>query len=141
MFWRSVGRLILIPIAVLLAGATAFFILITLGLERLTHALGGDPMQADGMGMLVNIVVDGGFLASSLTVIPALAVLIVGEVARIRALSYYVIGGGVALAAIPLIASGTSPDMTLSSPALWQVFATAGFAGGFVYWLLAGRSA
>jgi hypothetical protein len=24
---------------------------------------------------------------------------------------------------------------------LWQVFATAGFAAGFVYWLIAGRTA
>jgi hypothetical protein len=24
---------------------------------------------------------------------------------------------------------------------VWQVLATAGFAGGFVYWLLAGRTA
>ena len=27
------------------------------------------------------------------------------------------------------------------SPVVWQVLATAGFAGGFVYWLLAGRNA
>ena len=27
------------------------------------------------------------------------------------------------------------------SPVVWQVLATAGFAGGFVYWLLAGRTA
>lgn len=31
--------------------------------------------------------------------------------------------------------------MTYSLPALWQVFATAGFAGGLIYWLLAGRNA
>lgn len=141
MFWRSVGRLFLIPIAVLIAGIVAFFILITLGLERLTHAAGGDPLQAEGFASLFGFVLDAGYLASSLTIVPALGVLIVGEVARIRTLSYYVVGGGLALAAIPLIASGTAPDLSLSSPALWQVFATAGFAAGFVYWLLAGRSA
>jgi hypothetical protein len=27
------------------------------------------------------------------------------------------------------------------SPVVWQVLATAGFAGGFVYWLVAGRNA
>jgi hypothetical protein len=29
----------------------------------------------------------------------------------------------------------------LPDPIVWQVFATAGFAGGFVYWLIAGRNA
>jgi hypothetical protein len=43
---------------------------------------------------------------------------------------------------IPLLARlGQQPDQASAATALWQVFATAGFAGGLVYWLLAGRRA
>jgi hypothetical protein len=31
--------------------------------------------------------------------------------------------------------------MSVPPAALWQVLATAGFAGGIVYWLIAGRTA
>jgi len=55
---------------------------------------------------------------------------------------YYLGGGGAALAAIPLLSHfGQSATFVLPNPAVWQVFATAGFAGGFIYWLLAGRRA
>jgi hypothetical protein len=74
--------------------------------------------------------------------LPALLLVIVGEVARIRGAMYYVIGGGVALALVPLLARLGEPSTVLGlAPAVWQVLATAGFAGGFVYWLLAGRNA
>jgi len=46
------------------------------------------------------------------------------------------------LGALPLMAMAGSLSNDLSPlGTLWQVFATAGFAGGFVYWLLAGRKA
>jgi hypothetical protein len=67
---------------------------------------------------------------------------IVGEVARIRGAMYYVIGGGVALALVPLMSRFGEPLTVLDlSSVVWQVLATAGFAGGFAYWLLAGRNA
>ena len=64
-------------------------------------------------------------------------------VARIRSLIYYVVGGGLALAAVPLLARYGQGGTAMPDPdqLVWQVFATAGFAGGFVYWLLAGRNA
>jgi hypothetical protein len=81
-------------------------------------------------------------LTSGLTVLPALLLVIVGEVARIRSALYYVIGAGVALAAMPLVLRmGQSEPAGLLSAVALQVFATAGFAGGFVYWLIAGRRA
>ena len=77
------------------------------------------------------------------TLLPALLLVIVGEVARIRSAFYYVVGGGVALAVVPLLTRIGQPDARVLelSPVVWQVLATAGFAGGFVYWLLAGRNA
>ena len=76
------------------------------------------------------------------TLVPALLLVIVGEVARIRSAVYYIVGGGVALAVVPLLTRMGQPTTVLElSPVVWQVLATAGFAGGFVYWLLAGRTA
>ena len=50
--------------------------------------------------------------------------------------------GGLALAAMPMLARMTeSGNVVIPETTVWQVFATAGFAGGFVYWLIAGRNA
>jgi hypothetical protein len=55
---------------------------------------------------------------------------------------YYVLAGGAALAVIPILAAPQSAELAevVASHAM-TVFATAGFAGGFVYWLLAGARA
>jgi hypothetical protein len=141
MVLRTLGRLIWLPIAFLLSAAVALFVLVTLGLETATHALhnldGEETMSAAFDFFWV-----GSFIASGATLLPALALVIIGEVARLRSWLYYVIGGGVALAAIPLLSRMDPGAAThLMLPALWHVFATAGFAGGLVYWLLAGRNA
>ena len=63
------------------------------------------------------------------TLLPALLLVIIGEVARIRGAFYYVIGGGAALAVVPLLTRIGHPSGILElSPAVWQVLATAGFA-------------
>jgi hypothetical protein len=140
--WRALGRLILVPVAFLAAAAIATLVAVTLGLERITHAIQGKGDGALGVEGLVDLLLEGRLLASGLTLLPALAVVIVGEVARIRSSVYYIVGGGAALAAIPLLARlGEAGGLVLPAAAVWQVLATAGFAGGFVYWLLAGRRA
>ncbi len=140
MVLRTLGRLIWIPIAFLFAAATAMFVLVTLGLETVTHAV-HNLDEADTISAAYDVIWQGTIIASGMTLIPALLVVIVGEVARIRSWLYYLVGGGIALAVIPLLARIDASTMTYSLPALWHVFATAGFAGGFVYWLLAGRNA
>jgi hypothetical protein len=80
--------------------------------------------------------------ASLYTILPALLLVIVGEAGRIRSAIYYIVGGGIALALVPLLTRMGQPATALDvSPVVWQVLATAGFAGGFIYWLLAGRTA
>lgn len=142
MVWRTIGRLILVPLAVLAAGLVAALVAITLGLERFTqavHGTGGDTLDVRA---LVDLVLEGRLLASGATLLPALAVVIIGEVARIRSSVYYIVGGGASLAAMPLIARlGEASGLVLPATTVWQVLATAGFAGGFIYWLLAGRRA
>jgi hypothetical protein len=55
---------------------------------------------------------------------------------------YYVLAGGAAMAAIPVLASPRSEQLpALPAGQYMTIFAAAGFVGGFVYWLLAGRNA
>ena len=141
MFWSTLGRMILVPLAFVIGAIAALFVLLSLGYERIVQATTGS--EVDGFEVLFDLFGHGIVLASGLTILPALALVIVGEVARIRSALYYVLGGGAALAAIPLLArfGQQASSSGGSSLAVWQVFATAGFAGGFVYWLLAGRRA
>ena len=141
MVWRAMGRLILVPLAFLFATLTAAFVLVTLGLERVTVMLHGRGAEPDSLAALIDLFAEGVLLASALTIIPALVVVLVGEIARIRSLLYYLVGGGAALLAAPLLARLGEASPGLAGTALWQVFATAGFAAGFVYWLIAGRTA
>ena len=136
----TLGRMLLVPIAFLVAAAVALFVLVTLGSERITHAVQGTedvPISAafELMGQAVA-------LTSAMTALPALALVIIGEVARIRSIIYYVVGGGLCLVAVPALADfGRDGTLAMPSATIWQVFATAGFLAGFVYWLLAGRRA
>ena len=133
------GRVILVPLGIILSFIVSFFVLITLGSERITHALQGEnevPLSA-----AFELVGQAAVLTSAMTIVPALALVIIGEVGRIRSIIYYVVGGGLALVAIPALAqAGLSSQIEMPSAAIWQVFATAGFLGGFVYWLIAGRT-
>ncbi len=134
------GRLILVPVAFLLAALVTAFVLVTLGSEKVTHAISGNedvPITAAYEFITYTVV-----LASAFTIIPALLLVVVGEVGRIRSIYYYVVGGGLAMVAVPLLAQ-VAQDTALAAPstAIWHVFATAGFLGGFTYWLIAGRTA
>ena len=139
---RALGRIILLPIAFVLAASATLFVIFSLGQERAVQAVasrGTDEIPVDAIMGVVGLALR---LASVHTLVPALLLIIVGEVARIRSFIYYVIGGGVVLAVAPLLTRLGQPATVLElSPVVWQVLATAGFAGGFVYWLLAGRNA
>ncbi len=135
---HALGRLILVPIAFVIAAVISILIVVSLGLERLTQAATVTPM----IEQLGDLLAGGALLTSGLTLIPALAVAIIGEVARIRSWLYYLAGGGLSLAVLPLMGVLERGEaVSLSNGALWQVLASAGFAGGLVYWLIAGRTA
>jgi hypothetical protein len=140
---RTVGRLlIVVPFAMLLAAIASLFVFTTLGLERVTTFLHMNPVEIENPDQVFAVMDQGLILVASVTLIPALLLVIVGEIARIRSIIYYVAGGGLALAAIPLLARyGQAGAATAPEAIVWQIFATAGFAGGFVYWLIAGRNA
>ena len=137
---RAIGRLVWVPLAFLMSAVAAMLVLVTLGHERLVHHLHGQFLDVDRLPVIVETVMEASVILTGLTLIPAVLVVIVGEIARLRSALYYVVGGGLSLAMVPLVAEAQSGRM-LTGTALWQVFATAGFVGGFVYWLLAGRRA
>lgn len=139
--WRTIARLIWVPFAFLLAAALALLVLVTLGLERLTQETAGRWQNEDAVTRFSELVSQGSLMVSGASLLPALAVIIVGEVARIRSALYYVVGGGLALVSVPLLARYGATASELPPAPVWQVMATAGFAGGFAYWLLAGRRA
>jgi hypothetical protein len=92
----------------------------------------------EGLGMIAFVFT----VAPALTLAPAVLAVVVGEVARIRSLLYYVLAGGAAAAIMPLIATRTEAAETATYNApYFSIMATAGFAAGLVYWLLAGRRA
>lgn len=83
-----------------------------------------------------------GAVAPALTAVPALAAMLLGELMRIRSGLYYTLAGGAAMAAIPLLAGPRGSEVPATpAPSYMTLFAAAGFLGGFIYWLLAGRKA
>jgi len=141
-FWRTVGRLILIPIAFALAAATAAAVVVSLGLEHVTQAMHGTTPGEETIVRTFDVMQQLAALASGLSIIPALALVVIGEVGRIRSWLFYMIGGGAALASAPLLGNLSANEaLVVPAATVWQVLATAGFAGGTIYWLVAGRNA
>jgi hypothetical protein len=139
---RALGRIILLPIAFVLAALVTLYVILSLGQEKLVQAATGRGPDDATIGAGFDLLKLAASFASVQALVPALLLVIVGEVARVRSALYYVIGGGAALAIVPLLSRLDQPMSALAlSPVVWQVLATAGFAGGFVYWLLAGRNA
>ncbi len=138
---RTLGRLLLVPLAFVVATVLAGLVLVTLGQERAMQALGGRGPDETAIDAAFDLYRLAGMLFSKTTLLPALLLVIVGEVARLRSIVYYVLGGGLALVAVPVLARLDQSGAIELPVVVAQVFATAGFAGGFVYWLLAGRRA
>ncbi|MEZ5775242.1 MAG: hypothetical protein R3D33_11220 [Hyphomicrobiaceae bacterium] len=140
----TIGRMIWVAIAFLVAAGVAAFVVVTLGAERLAEEVhrqstGGDIDLWLGYADQVMGIFD---IVTALSLVPGLVAVVVGEVARLRSLLYWTVAGGVALVAVPVIGRLASEGNAVLPPTtLLQVLATAGFAAGFVYWALAGRSA
>lgn len=138
---RALGRMIVVPLAIVMATAAALFVLVSVGQERVVTGFSGRRPNDVGLGDAFDLLKLLRGLFSLQTILPGLLLVIVGEVARIRSAMYYVLGGGAALAAVPLFVRASQGGILETSPIVWQVFATAGFTAGFVYWLVAGRNA
>jgi hypothetical protein len=139
---RAIGRIMLVPIAFVLAALITLFVIVSLGQERVVEALSAGRPEELPLGAAFDLLRLGLSLFSVYTLVPALLVVIIGEVGRLRSALYYVAAGGAALAVVPFLTRLDQPARALElAPVVWQVLATAGFAGGFVYWVIAGRNA
>ncbi len=131
--------------AFFIAALAALGVLFALGAmwvgDELRAAAPHDPALRHG-APIFGVVLFAGTVAPALNALPALLAVVAGEVLRIRSWMYYVLAGGASLAAIPILAAPEAAQLPaiLASHYL-TIFAAAGFAGGFVYWLLAGARA
>jgi hypothetical protein len=137
---RMLGRLIVVPLAFVLSGITAVLVLIGIAQEKLVTAT-RDINDEQMLGFLEPLLKLAVSMFSVQTVLLPLLIVIGGEVGRIRHMAYYVAGYGAAFALIPVMAKLGPDDGISSLTTIWPIFATAGFAGGLVYWLVAGRRA
>jgi hypothetical protein len=137
----TLGRLVMVPLAFLFAMLAASAVLLSLGLERVTVAM-TEHDGTEAIGTVFGVLKYSWVLTSGVTLLPACLMVLVGEIARIRSALFYIVGGGLSLVAIPLLARlGPSAAHNGAAVLSWQLFATAGFVGGLVYWLIAGRRA
>ena len=145
MILRTIFRMLWVVVAFCLAVAVALAVLFALGAmwtgDELRAAAPNDLLLRDG-APIFGMVLFAGTVAPALNALPALIGVVAGEVLRIRSWMYYVLAGGASLAAIPILAAPDPADLPriIASPYM-TIFAAAGFAGGFIYWLLAGARA
>jgi hypothetical protein len=143
MIVRTIFRVLWAALAFIVAASVALATLFFLGAiwagEELRTAAPDDPLlRHEGAASVFGMVLFASTVAPALTVLPAAIAAVAGEALRLRSWMYYVLAGGVALAAIPVLAP---PEPNLPTGEYMTIFAAAGFVGGFVYWLLAGRNA
>ena len=148
MIWPALRRFFAVGFGFILAVIAGVITLFFLGARWAAgEAIAFTPQDADGMSRAVNeglgVIAFFFTVAPVLTLLPALATAVVGEVARIRSLLYYLVGGGVSAALMPLIttAGAGPPEGSTYTAPYFTIMATAGFVAGFVYWLIAGRKA
>jgi hypothetical protein len=142
---RTVFRMLWVVTAFVIAACAALAVLLALGGawvgDELKAAAPHDPMLQHGAPVF-GIVLFAGTVTPALTALPGLVAVVIGEVLRLHSWIYYVLSGGAALAVVPLLAAPQGADLAaIASSHYMAIFAAAGFAGGFIYWLLAGMRA
>jgi hypothetical protein len=142
---NTVLRGVWVIVAFGLAAFAALAVLFAVGAiwvgDELRAAAPHDPMLHHGAAPIFGIVLFAGTVTPALTSLPALIAVVAGEVLRLRSWMYYVLAGGASLAAVPLLVGTRNSDLeAVAASQYMAIFLTAGFAGGFAYWLLAGRN-
>lgn len=146
MITRTILHALWAAIVFVFAVTVALGVLFMLGAawvgDELRAAAPHDPMLRHGAAPVFGMVLFVGTVTPALTVLPAALAAIIGEALRIRSWMYYVLAGGAAMAAIPILAAPQADHLpAIPAGQYMTIFAAAGFVGGFAYWLLAGRNA
>ena len=151
MITRTIFRVLWAATVFVFAFVVALGVLFLLGAlwvgDELRALAPDDPVLAGGSGWM-GAAIFAVTVVPALTIVPALVAIIIGEALHIRSWMYYVLAGGAALLAVPLLARAPGDlvvapaELIVALPAgqYMTIFAAAGFVGGFVYWLLAGRN-
>ena len=158
MIWlrRAIGVIFAMAVAI---GAGLIFLPVAAIIDPVTRAAGfalihfavwalADADIADGLygGDLVALVRFAWLAVVTVCVVPIVAVASIGEVARVRALSWYGGATGLAAASAPWLSRAAlhlprAADYNFVELRFAFVFFLAGLISGSVYWLLAGRDA
>ena len=117
------------------------FVAITLGLEKITHAMHGTEQGMETIEAYSDLALKGWDLLAGVSILPALAVVIVGEVAHIRSWLYYMIGGGLRWRLFPCWRAWAKAPPRCRRPLCGRCWRRPGLLAGLVYWLVAGRRA
>ena len=109
MITRTILHALWAAIVFVFAVTVALGVLFMLGAawvgDELRAAAPHDPMLRHGAASVFGMVLFVGTVTPALTVLPAAIAAIAGEALRIRSWMYYVLAGGAAMAAIPVLAS------------------------------------
>ncbi len=150
MIWPAIRRILAVLFAFALACLTALVVLFAIGADWAARELAAHsseiaaprapPEEAflHGVGFIAFFAT----VAPTLSLLPGLVATIVGEVAKVRSALYYILAGGLAMIVMPLAyIVQNAPANAVPSAQYLTIYATAGFAAGLVYWLIAGRNA
>ena len=136
-----IGRLVVIFVAILLACFVAGMIVATALLFPELSDVTGAPIDQGAMNILIGF---GFIFVSGFALLPALLVVALTEAFYVRSNLAYAVGGGIVglvcyLSLVPFDPS-TFHFQGIVHRHL-EIMVGAGIAGGFVYWLVAGRNA
>lgn len=152
---RWLGRLIVLPLALVIAiGASSFFLLIASVADPVMAQLTGNTLfvgfwslmdaifAVDDPTFLIEGAVKGvGKVFLTFLILPPVFVALVGEVAGLRRLAWYAGGTGVLTALVPWLLRGSARVATPAELHVGLVLALTGAVAGLFYWMVAGRSA
>jgi hypothetical protein len=137
--------LIFLPAAALIdpVTRTGSLDLIQFAAAALADAEIAGDLDGSGLAAMVNFI---WFTVMTICVLPIVAIALLGEIAKVRALAWYAGATGVAAASAPwLIRTALhlprAAEYNLAELRFALVFFFAGLVSGSVYWLLAGRDA
>ena len=101
MITRTIFRILWVVVSFLFASGIALAVLLLLGAlwvgDELRQAAPHDPMMQEG-GEVFGLVMFTAAVAPTLTVLPALVAVVIGEVLKFRSWMYYVLAGGLTVA-------------------------------------------
>lgn len=147
---KTLGRLLQVIFAFFISFCIAIILLTFLGGRELATLYIQDIQSANpqaidpAVSLFYEVLASIQFFSNlnpALALGPALLAIIVGEIARIKSMLYYVIAGGLAILAMIFLFEPTNTEtIVIPSAKFMTVFAATGFVAGFVYWLLAGRT-